>query len=252
MHVPRVFIDTPIAVRKTVKIEGPKHHHLRSVLRLKPADPVILFNGQGGEYPARIDSIARHETWVMPFAHDLSPRESTLHTCLVIGIIKRDAMINALQRATELGVTEIYPVKTQHLSEKPSQLAGRLASWQTAIENASEQCGRTKVPKLHPISHFEVAVETITQDTFDLRLIAHPRQETLILSPNRKINRIAIFVGPEGGFSEREIAVAEAAQLFCYSLGPRILRSETAPAVILTALQVEFGDFSTVTELDCN
>jgi len=246
MHTPRIYIDTPISVQKTVKIEGPKHHHLKHVLRLKVADSIVLFNGQGGEFIAKIDAMARHETWAMPFAHDPSTRESTLHTCLLLSIIKRDAMISALQRATELGVTEILPIKTQYLSDKYSQLARRQASWQNTIENASEQCGRTKVPKLHEIVDFEFAVNAIVKGTFDLRLIAHPGQTDLSLNLEKKINRVAVFVGPEGGFSDQEIAIAEKAQLFCYSLGPRVLRSETAPAAILATLQAQFGDFASI------
>ena len=107
------------------------------MLRLKAADAVVLFNGQGGEYAARFEAITKQATQITTLAYDPISRESPLHTCLLQGILKRDAMINALQRATELGVSKIIPIQTQHFSEKrvaTGRTLGGLASRHRAIE----------------------------------------------------------------------------------------------------------------------
>ena len=106
------------------------------MLRLKATDAVILFNGQGGEYGAEVQAITKQATQITTLTYDPINRESPLHICLLQGILKRDAMINALQRATELGVSKIIPVQTQHLSEKRVQLAGRWEAWQAVIEQS--------------------------------------------------------------------------------------------------------------------
>ncbi|MEJ6670535.1 MAG: 16S rRNA (uracil(1498)-N(3))-methyltransferase [Pseudomonadales bacterium] len=244
MHVPRVFIDTAIAVQATVKLDGAKHHHLRNVLRLKPADAVILFNGQGGEYAAQIDTITKQETCFTALTFNPVDREAPLYTCLLQGILKRDAMINALQRATELGVSKIIPIQTQHLSEKRAQLKGRWNAWRAVIEQSSEQCGRTQLPELAPLTAFADAVSAAQNSAFDLRLLAHvgasEAQPALATPPQR----IALAIGPEGGFSDPEVTFARANGFIPYTLGSRILRAETAPAALLAHLQTRFGEFA--------
>ena len=161
MHTPRIYVDADLAPNTTVTIEGGKHHHLRNVLRLKAADAVILFNGQGGEYGAEVQAITKQATQITTLTYDPINRESPLHICLLQGILKRDAMINALQRATELGVSKIIPIQTQHLSEKRVQLAGRWEAWQAVIEQSSEQCGRTQLPELAPLTRYTEAVSMV-------------------------------------------------------------------------------------------
>ena len=161
MHTPRIYVDGDLAPNTTVTIEGGKHHHLRNVLRLKAADAVILFNGQGGEYGAEVQAITKQATQITTLTYDPINRESPLHICLLQGILKRDAMINALQRATELGVSKIIPIQTQHLSENRVQLAGRWEAWQAVIEQSSEQCGRTQLPELAPLTRYTEAVSMV-------------------------------------------------------------------------------------------
>lgn len=244
MPIPRIYLDADLAVNATVTIEGAKHHHLRNVLRLKLADPVILFNDQGGEYAAEIDSITKQETCITALTHNPVNREAQLHTCLLQGILKRDAMINALQRATELGVSKIIPIQTQHLSEKRVQLAGRWEAWRAVIEQSSEQCGRTQLPELAPLTPFTEAVSMVENADFDLRLLAHLGAPESRPTPIRSPQRIALAIGPEGGFSDPEVDFAETSGFSLYTLGARILRAETAPAALLAHLQTRFGEFS--------
>ena len=244
MHTPRIYVDGDLAPNTTVTIESGKHHHLRNVLRLKAADAVILFNGQGGEYGAEVQAITKQATQITTLTYDPINRESPLHICLLQGILKRDAMINALQRATELGVSKIIPVQTQHLSEKRVQLAGRWEAWQAVIEQSSEQCGRTQLPELAPLTRYTEAVSMTQNADFDLQLLAHLGAPESRTPPATTPKRIAVAIGPEGGFSDTEVTLAEANGFRAYTLGARILRAETAPAALLAHLQTRFGEFS--------
>ena len=244
MHTPRIYVAADLAPNTTVTIEGGKHHHLRNVLRLKAADAVILFNGQGGEYGAEVQAITKQATQITTLTYDPINRESPLHICLLQGILKRDAMINALQRATELGVSKIIPIQTQHLSEKRVQLAGRWDAWQAVIEQSSEQCGRTQLPELAPLTRYTEAVSMAQNADFDLRLLAHLGAPESRTPPATTPKRIAVAIGPEGGFSDAEVTLAEANGFRAYTLGARILRAETAPAALLAHLQTRFGEFS--------
>ena len=244
MHTPRIYVAADLAPNTTVVIEGGKHHHLRNVLRLKAADAVILFNGQGGEYGAEVQAITKQATQITTLTYDPINRESPLHICLLQGILKRDAMINALQRATELGVSKIIPVQTQHLSEKRVQLAGRWEAWQAVIEQSSEQCGRTQLPELAPLTRYTEAVSMAQNADFDLQLLAHLGAPESRTPPATTPKRIAVAIGPEGGFSDAEVTLAEANGFRAYTLGARILRAETAPAALLAHLQTRFGEFS--------
>ena len=244
MHTPRIYVDADLAPNTTVVIEGGKHHHLRNVLRLKAADAVILFNGQGGEYGAEVQAITKQATQITTLTYDPINRESPLHICLLQGILKRDAMINALQRATELGVSKIIPIQTQHLSEKRVQLAGRWEAWQAVIEQSSEQCGRTQLPELAPLTRYTEAVSMAQNADFDLQLLAHLGAPESRTPPATTPKRIAVAIGPEGGFSDAEVTLAEANGFRAYTLGARILRAETAPAALLSHLQTRFGEFS--------
>ena len=244
MHTPRIYVDGDLAPNTTVTIEGGKHHHLRNVLRLKAADAVILFNGQGGEYGAEVQAITKQATQITTLTYDPINRESPLHICLLQGILKRDAMINALQRATELGVSKIIPVQTQHLSEKRVQLAGRWEAWQAVIEQSSEQCGRTQLPELAPLTRYTEAVSMTQNADFDLQLLAHLGAPESRTPPATTPKRIAVAIGPEGGFSDAEVTLAKANGFRAYTLGARILRAETAPAALLAHLQTRFGEFS--------
>ena len=244
MHTPRIYVDADLAPNTTVTIEAGKHHHLRNVLRLKAADAVILFNGQGGEYGAEVQAITKQATQITTLTYDPINRESPLHICLLQGILKRDAMINALQRATELGVSKIIPIQTQHLSEKRVQLAGRWEAWQAVIEQSSEQCGRTQLPELAPLTRYTEAVSMAQNADFDLQLLAHLGAPESRTPPATTPKRIAVAIGPEGGFSDAEVTLAEANGFRAYTLGARILRAETAPAALLAHLQTRFGEFS--------
>lgn len=246
MHIPRVFIDRAITLSDVITLDGPKAHHLCHVLKLRKADPITIFNGCGGEFHGTVVEIKKDQLQAHIERHDPVSRESQLRIILLLAILKKDPMRQALQRATELGVSEIRPIWTQHLSDGKSQSARRFEVWQSAVESASEQSGRTQVPLIAEPQSFQSALLQIQSEPINLRLIAHLNQSPLNVSREAVIPMasLALAIGPEGGFSETEISAAIDAEFLPFSIGARILRAETAPAALLAYLQTRFGDFS--------
>ncbi|MGB1191158.1 MAG: RsmE family RNA methyltransferase [Pseudomonadales bacterium] len=137
MHIPRVFIDRAITLSDVITLDGPKAHHLCHVLKLRNADPITIFNGCGGEFHGTVIGIKKDQLQARIERHDPVSRESQLRIILLLAILKKDPMRQALQRATELGVSEIRPIWTQHLSDRKSQSARR-------FERQSERARETR------------------------------------------------------------------------------------------------------------
>jgi 16S rRNA (uracil1498-N3)-methyltransferase len=212
---------------------------------MRVADPLIIFNGSGGEFRAKVIDVKKDRLQVHIEQHDPVNRESELRITLLLAVLKKDPMRQALQRATELGVSEIIPVWTQHLSDRKSHPSRRVETWQSIVEGASEQSGRTQVPNIvEPLPFQEVILENQSRSK-GLKLIAHLNQGPLKLSqePFNPAAGVTLAIGPEGGFSETEIEIAVTAGFLPFSIGPRILRAETAPAALLAYLQTRIGDY---------
>ena len=245
MHTPRIFVDQSIKLSDVVTLDGSKAHHLAHVLKMRVADPLIIFNGSGGEFRAKVIDVKKDRLQVHIEQHDPVNRESELRITLLLAVLKKDPMRQALQRATELGVSEIIPVWTQHLSDRKSHPSRRVETWQSIVEGASEQSGRTQVPNIVEPQPFQEVILENQSRSKGLKLIAHLNQGPLKLSqePFNPAAGVTLAIGPEGGFSEAEIKTAVAAGYLPFSIGPRILRAETAPAALLAYLQTRFGDF---------
>jgi 16S rRNA (uracil1498-N3)-methyltransferase len=245
VHTPRIFVDQSIKLSDVVTLDGSKAHHLAHVLKMRVADPLIIFNGSGGEFRAKVIDVKKDRLQVHIEQHDPVNRESELRITLLLAVLKKDPMRQALQRATELGVSEIIPVWTQHLSDRKSHPSRRVETWQSIVEGASEQSGRTQVPNIvEPLPFQEVILENQSRSK-GLKLIAHLNQGPLKLSqePFNPAAGVTLAIGPEGGFSETEIEIAVTAGFLPFSIGPRILRAETAPAALLAYLQTRIGDY---------
>jgi len=245
VHTPRIFVDQSIKLSDVIILDGSKAHHLAHVLKLRVSDPLIIFNGSGGEFQAKVIDVKKDRLWVHIEQHDPVNRESELRITLLLAVLKKDPMRQALQRATELGVSEIIPVWTQHLSDRKSHPSRRVETWQSIVEGASEQSGRTQVPNIvEPLPFQEVILENQSRSK-GLKLIAHLNQGPLKLSqePFNPAAGVTLAIGPEGGFSETEIEMAVTAGFLPFSVGPRILRAETAPAALLAYLQTRIGDY---------
>ncbi|MEP7207611.1 MAG: 16S rRNA (uracil(1498)-N(3))-methyltransferase [Casimicrobiaceae bacterium] len=247
-------------------------HHAVRVNRLGTGDALVLFDGSGGEYAGTLVAADKRGARVRIGAFDAVERESPLDVVLVQAIIANDAMDYAVRKAVELGVTEIAPVITARSAPLPAgeRADRRLAHWRQVAIAACEQCGRNRVPPVRaPVVLAELGfadpesapagavprADAIDHD-HDPALDAAPRgpppaRITYICAPRGAtplaamphVVRCAVVVGPEGGFTAAEVAMATARGAVAVSLGPRVLRAETAAIAVLAVLQARCGDF---------
>jgi 16S rRNA (uracil1498-N3)-methyltransferase len=245
MRLSRVFLAQPLATDTQVTLEGPTCHYLKHVLRLAIGSQVILFNGLGGEYHGEITEIGRAVIKVSLAHFVAEDRASPLHISLGLCITKRDAMDSAIQMATELGVTNIYPLVSVHTSVARQAQDKREGHWQQIIHSACEQCGLNRPPRLKPIG---VLDEWLEQTHADLKIMADASGSTRLLEIDASPAHIAVVIGPEGGFASTELTMAVAHGFALTGLGPRIIRAAHMPAAIIGVLQTRFGDLQTGVE----
>ena len=218
-------------------------HHVSRVLRMRTNDALTLFCGDNHTYSARIIAIQKHWVTVRIEGVRFANRESPCIIHLAQGIAKKEQMAFIIQKAVELGVASITPVITQHCTIKldANQLAKRYTQWESIAVGACEQSGRNKLPVIHPPCHFETY---LAQNTTPYRYLLDPKSETNFRDgiQDHTPGEISLLIGPEGGLHPEEISNARAAKFQGISLGPRILRTETATLTALSVLQAFLGD----------
>ena len=240
-RVPRVFCDTTLANGAVVKLSSAAAHHVTRVLRLKPGDTLVLFNDTGKEYRGELHAASRRSPQVRVLDVGTPEPEPVLAIHLILGVSRGQRMDYALQKATELGVTEITPVITGRsvVRLQDDKREQRQAHWRHILIHACEQSGRCRLPVLHPVVNF-------------LELPAVPGQAGVLLDPfsdktladlHPPSGTLALLVGPEGGLTGQERHAVLDAGFTGIRLGPRILRTETAPLAAVAAAQVLWGDF---------
>lgn len=243
MRLTRSHVDLPLTSGARITLPEDSAAHLVRVLRLREGDACVLFNGDGHDYPARLVQAGKREAVVELGDAAPADNESPLRITLLQGIARGEKMDLILQKATELGVAAIVPVNGERTEVKlDAERAGkRLAHWREVTVSACEQCGRARLPGIAPPQPLEQAVQALDRDM--LRLILDPeavhRLATLVAPASM---RIAIAIGPEGGWSPRDLATLEGAGFTGLQLGPRVLRTETAGLAAIAALQARFGD----------
>ena len=240
MRIPRIFTEQDLASGQAVDLEAQASHHLSKVLRMQAGADLILFNGQGGEYEASITEISKKYITLSVGNHHPQNRQSPLAVYLGIAMSKGDRMDWVMQKATELGVRSITPLITERteLKLKGDRAEKKLNSWQKIIHSACEQCQLNIPPSLIPVTTFNDWASTIEADK---KLVLHHRNNQSLKSAEQ-VRSAAILIGPEGGLSEAEILLAENSGFQSLALGPRVLRTETAPLVALSLLQSLWGD----------
>lgn len=241
MRIPRIYTPQQLQSGLTISLEETASRHIGKVLRMTPGRELILFNGQGGEYSAIIHEVGKKVTQVTITEHNTDNRESPLHSHLAIGISRGDRMDWVLQKACELGVTEITPLFTERTEVKLSgpRLQKKLQHWQHILISACEQCQRNHLPTLNEAVNLE---QFLSQAPEGEKWVLHHR-DSVGLDPSENVTNACILIGPEGGLSETEIDSAKAAEFSALTLGPRVMRTETAPLAALTLLQQYWGDF---------
>lgn len=242
MRIPRIYTEQPLAPGRELSLEERAARHLIQVLRLKSGAELILFNGDGREYPAQLTAANKHAVRAKTLSASDPEAEPPLTIHLAIGISKGERMDFTLQKAVELGVSEITPLFTKrsvvHLQGE--RLEKRMFHWQNVILSACEQSGRCRLPQLHTACSLESWLPGRIEGC--RILLDHRAAYTLPqLAPPE--TEVQLLIGPEGGFSEEERSLAVSSGFQGVRLGPRVLRTETAPLAAIAALQVLWGDF---------
>lgn len=243
MSISRIFQASSLVVGDSIQLDESASHHLARVLRANVGDALILFNGQGGEYVAYITEITKKNVTAQIQEFVAVDRESPLELCLAQGISRGEKMDYTIQKAVELGAKKIIPLLTERCTVKLDQerREKRWQHWHAIMISACEQSGRTHVPELSkPLSLDAWLEEARTGVSFVLAPGAETKLKTITL-PSRQAT---LLIGPEGGLSEAEIQQACAKGFQPLSLGPRVLRTETAAVAALAVLQAAFGDMA--------
>jgi 16S rRNA (uracil1498-N3)-methyltransferase len=240
VRCPRIHSPQPLAAHATLELAPEASHHLAKVLRMQRGDALILFNGEGGEYPAVITEIDKRSVTVTTEQFTNSVLESALQLHLGIAMSKGDRMDWVVQKATELGVARITPLSSERVELKlqGERAEKKLAHWRGITIAACEQCGRNRLPDIGDIQTLSRWLEHTQADA---KFVLHHRTEAA-LDATAKPASAALLVGPEGGLSESEIAAAERQGFAPLRLGPRVLRTETAPLAAISVLQYLWGD----------
>ncbi|OOW05286.1 16S rRNA (uracil(1498)-N(3))-methyltransferase [Pseudomonas sp. MF6396] len=239
MRLSRFFIDAPLSLGEHDLPEA-QAHYIGRVLRMAPGDAVQLFDGSGQEYLGELLEVGKKSVRVTLAQAPPGQAESPLHVHLGQGLSRGERMDWAIQKATELGASVITPIVSERCEVrlKDERADKRLAHWRQVAISACEQCGRSTVPTIHsPV----LLADWLKARDEALKLVLHPVAEPL--TSHARPASLAFLIGPEGGLSEVEVEQAKAAGFHAARLGPRVLRTETAPVVALAVAQQLWGDF---------
>ncbi len=253
----RIFLPPEQLVSEQINITGDQARYLSLVLRVKPGDPLFIFDGLGYRYECNIISI--HKKEVVAEIVNKSPYsvESPISITLAQGLAKGIKMDLIVQKSTELGVNKIYPIINERSQVKHTEKTER---WRKIALSASQQSGRDKIPDIYEPIDFEEFLFNQTQKKRQLSLpmekggenffnqgiifSEHKQARNLknVLTSFKGTGEITILIGPEGGFTKEEVNIAVQKGFIETSLGPRILRTETAPITAISIIQYILGD----------
>lgn len=241
--LPRFHVAVGLAPGATIELPPEAAHHAVRVLRLADGDRVVLFDGHGGQWQARLAHAGKKVRATLE-AFDAEDRQPPLAVTLVQGLPAADKMDWIVQKCTELGVAAIQPVTAVRSVVRLSgeRLLRRGQHWQQVAVAACEQCARNRVPPVAPLLDLPHYLGTAAPADAT-RLLLAPGAELNLRGMAKPAGPVTLLVGPEGGFEEAETRAALAAGFRPVSLGPRVLRTETAGPAMLAALMALWGDF---------
>lgn len=242
MATPRFFCPIDLASNTTIELPTDLAHHAIRVLRLKSDSEIILFNGQGGQYPARLIIEGKNGMAAIG-EHDAIETELEGDITLVQGIPSGDKMDWVIEKAVELGAKRLIPIAAQRsvLQLTGERLRKRMQHWRRIAQAASEQSGRNRIMDVQePLQLRDyLAQNTVHAQT---TLFCHPgSQKTLAQALAPEQNNLTLLVGPEGGWSQEEQAVVEQHGLTPIRFGKRVLRTETAGLALIAAISALRG-----------
>ena len=249
MRRPRFYTEQPLGPGETLTLEAEPSRHIAKALRMQVGDGLCVFDGRGAEAAARVQSIARDRVEVELESVEAIDRESPLAVTLAIGVSRGDRMDTVIQKATELGVRAIWPMSSERTGVRldGARLAKKQGHWRRVAISACEQCGRNRLPEIAELATFtELMARSAHGDGATLRLILHPEDRepgSRAAKLPQRTTSLLLLTGPEGGFSDAEVDAATEAGFRALQLGPRVLRTETAPLAALAVAQARWGDF---------
>lgn len=241
MSVPRFHLEGPLRAGSTVRLAEEAAHHAVHVLRIRTGDEVTVFDGRGGEYAARVASVQKLNVAVDLLEHRAIEREAPLRMVLIQGVSSGERMDFTIRKAVELGVAEIRPLLAAASVARPKgeRAAARQQHWQKIAIAACEQCGRNRIPPVHPLSG-----RAPVEEPAGLKVLLSPQAKLRFSEITKRVEPdVIIAAGPEAGFNAAEQAAFLDAGFVPASLGPRVLRTETAALAALAALNALRGDF---------
>lgn len=239
----RFFAETSSG---SIIISGSDAHHITDVLRLKAGDEIIVCGGDGYDCITRLTSLSKDEVCGDIIARSPSTAEPPVKIRLFQCLPKGDKFEYIIQKTVELGVTEIVPVQASRCIVKipAAKAAAKTDRWNKIAESAAKQSGRGLIPKVCAPMDFKDAVKLFTD--CDIPVVAYELENELslkkVLSGKPYAKTVNVFIGPEGGIDDREIATLKSAGGISVSLGPRILRTETAPLAVLSNIIYQLED----------
>ncbi|QIK38763.1 16S rRNA (uracil(1498)-N(3))-methyltransferase [Caldichromatium japonicum] len=240
MRIPRLYCAAPLSPGALIPLPEAQARHAAQVLRLQRGDPLILFNGDGNEYPARLLEAGRGAAQVRIEGCSGPEPLPPLAIQLALGIARGERMDLAIQKAVELGVTRIRPLVTRRVQVQlaGSRLEKRLEHWQGVIIAACEQSGRCRVPVLEPVAELDVWLSQQGSGGW----LLDPQGERALTAMPAPAGELTLLIGPEGGVDPAERELARRYGFSEVRLGPRILRVETAPLAAIAVIQALWGD----------
>lgn len=238
----RFFADIPLASGVCVDLPDSAFRHAVQVLRLREADPLTLFNGDGQDYLARLSNVTKRAAQAEILESIPCSNESKLGLTLVQGVSKGERMDWAIQKAVELGVGRIAPVITERCNVKldAERWDKKLDHWRGVIISACEQSGRARIPGLDGVMPLR---DWLSRPRQALALVLDPGAERTLRDRSGPPTSAELLIGPEGGLSDNEVMLAGQAGFDRLRLGPRVLRTETAALAAIAVLQARYGDF---------
>ncbi len=241
MSTARIFVPVPVRSGEELWLDGERAHYLTRVLRIRIADTIVVFDGNGGEYPAVVAVVSRRGVRLQPGAHSPRDVESPLAIRLIQGISRSERMDFVVQKATELGVQRISPVHTAYsvVRLQADRFGKKVRHWARVAQGACEQCGRNVLPIIDAAANLD---KVLAEPLGGSRVILHAGSGEPIGNLQHMDGVLTLLIGPEGGFNAAEIELATRAGFVPLTLGPRILRTETAALAAIAVLQSRFGD----------
>ena len=240
--MPRFYLSEVLSAGRAVSLPDNVVRHLH-VLRLKPDEEIVLFNGDGKAYPARLGVLEKRRATAEILREEEADNESPLNITLVQAVSSGERMDFTLQKSVELGVGEIHPILSERCVVRldGERAAKRVARWQEIVVSACEQSGRNTVPQVLPLVSYQEALRQMPPEKTKLLMSVRNAQKLNRITPSS--DGLIFMVGPEGDWTESEEQQAFGAGFQAVTLGPRVLRTETASLAAIAAMQTLWGDF---------